>query len=213
MKNLIIIGTGAVAAEWTQYIKDINDIQLKGYLEYDYNIEKYYNQYHFDKPIIGDIDSYIPEADDVFMLGVSHVGFRNKVIKTMKSKGAIFATLVHPTAIIADDAIIGEGCAIGPFSEIGPQAVLGDYNQMTSFCSISHDCKLGRNNSFSSVIVCGHTTIGDDNTFYIKSTVLPDLTIGNRNVIQAGMMVDQNIGDDATIFYRFKERIIAVPKE
>lgn len=213
MKNLIIIGTGAVAAEWTQYVKDIDGVQLKGYLEYDYNVKKYYNQYHFKNPILGDIDSYTPKKNDIFLLGVSHVGFRNLVIDTMKAKGAIFATLIHPSAVIADDAIIGEGCAIGPFSEVGPQAVLGDFTQMTSYCAISHDCKLGRNNLFSSAIVCGHTKIGNDNTFYIKSTVLPNLTIGNRNIIQAGMLVDQNIGDDTTVFYRFKERIMSVAKE
>ena len=39
MKQIIIIGTGAVAAELTMYLRDIPDVVLKGYLEYDYNIK------------------------------------------------------------------------------------------------------------------------------------------------------------------------------
>ena len=73
MKNIIIVGTGAIASELTMYIKDIKDIQLKGYLEYDYNVNKYYNSYHYEMPVLGDVDTYIPIANDFFLIGVSDV--------------------------------------------------------------------------------------------------------------------------------------------
>jgi bifunctional N-acetylglucosamine-1-phosphate-uridyltransferase/glucosamine-1-phosphate-acetyltransferase GlmU-like protein len=38
------------------------------------------------------------------------------------------------------------------------------------------------------------------------------VSVGNRNKIAAGMVVDQNVGDDSVVFYRFKEKVIAVPK-
>ena len=53
MKNIIIIGSGAVASEITSYLDDINDVQIKGYLEYSYNLEKYYNVYNYKSPVIG----------------------------------------------------------------------------------------------------------------------------------------------------------------
>lgn len=213
MKNVIIIGTGAVASELTMYLRDIPEVSLKGYLEYEYNIEKYYNTYHYKMPVLGDIDSYQPCEDDYFILGVSHVGFRQKVLETMKAKGAKFYTVIHPTALIADDAQIGEGCCIAPFCVIGPNIKIGNFNQMTSYTAISHDCVLGTNNVFSTVIVCGRVHVGDNNTFYIRSTVQPDLTIGNNNTIAAGMIVDTNLENDSTVFYKYKERIIAVPKQ
>ena len=44
MKKIVIIGTGAVAAELTSYIEDNNkhtnsesQIELLGYIDYDYN--------------------------------------------------------------------------------------------------------------------------------------------------------------------------------
>lgn len=213
MKNIIIIGTGAVASELTMYLRDIPNVQLKGYLEYEYNLEKYYNSYHYQKPVLGDIDSYQLCEHDYFIIGISHVGFRQKVIETMKAKGAKWYTLIHPTAIVADDAQIGEGCSIAPFCIIGPNVIMGDFNQMTSYSAISHDCRLGTNNVFSTVIVCGRVHIGNNNTFYIRSTVQPDLTIGNNNTIAAGMIVDTDLQDDSTVFYKYKERIIAIPKQ
>ena len=212
MKNIVIVGTGAVASELTMYIKDIKDIQLKGYLEYDYNVNKYYNSYHYEMPVLGDVDTYIPVANDFFLIGVSDVRFRQRVISILKTKSAKFYTLIHPTALIASDAVIGLGCTIAPFCVIGPNAYIGDFNLLTSFTAISHDCVLGENNTFSSVIVCGRVKIGNNNTFYIRSTVQPDLRIGNNNTIAAGMIVDTNIQDDSTVFYRFKERFIAMPK-
>lgn len=212
MKNLIIIGTGAVAAELTIYLDDIKDVNLKGYLEYDYNLEKYYNSYHYVKPVLGDLDNYIPQENDYFLIGVSNNEFRKKILSIMLDKGAKFYTLVHPTAVVSHDAIIGEGSTIAPFCVVGPNTNVGKYNLLTSYTAISHDCVLGENNTFSSVIVCGRVKIGNNNTFYIRSTVQPDLRIGNNNTIAAGMIVDTNIQDDSTVFYRFKERFIAMPK-
>ncbi len=212
MKQVIIIGTGAVAAELTMYLRDIPNVVLKGYLEYDYNLEKYYNTYHYEMPVLGDIDSYEPQGNDYFLIGVSNVGFRQKVIATLKARGAKFYTLIHPSALIAEDAVIGEGCSIAPFCMVGPNVHLGDFTQMTAYSAISHDCVLGLNNVFSSVIVCGRVKIGNNNTFYIRSTVQPNLTIGDNNIISAGMIVDTNINDDTTVFYRFKERVWAIPK-
>jgi hypothetical protein len=37
-------------------------------------------------------------------------------------------------------------------------------------------------------------------------------SIGNRNKIAAGMVLGQNVSDDEVVFYRFKEKVIAIPK-
>jgi len=218
MKNVIIIATGAVAAEITSYIEDtdmgIKDgLCIKGYLEYEYNIEKYYNNYHYLKPILGDIDSYYPQEDDYFILGVSNIPFREKVIETMKSKNAKFCTIIHPSSIIAKTAKIGEGCFISPFCTIGPNASIGNFNHLTSYSFISHDSEIGNNNVLSSAGLCGHVKIGNNNSFYVRSVVIPEITIGDNCVIQAGMVVDKNVPDNSIIFHRFKEKVIAVPQE
>ncbi len=56
----------------------------------------------------------------------------------------------------------------------------------------------------------GFTNVTDENLFGINSATLPDIKVGHRNKIAAGMVLDRSIGDDTTMFYRYKERIIAL---
>ncbi len=50
---------------------------------------------------------------------------------------------IHPTAIVADGAVVPTSCTIGPYCTLGPDIVLGE------------DCEL-----ISHVVLDGHTTLG-----------------------------------------------------
>ena len=218
MIYLIIVGTGAVAAEVTSFIEGTNyfyngeSIKIKGYLEFE-EYRYLHEEYKYTAPILGDLNYYNIQEDDYFIVANANVTLRTKFVGILKNKGAKFINLIHPTAIISKTAQIGVGNILSPGCQIGPKAIVGDFNIMTSYSCISHDCKIGDFNSFSTCIVCGHAVIGNNNSFYIRSTVVPNVTIGNNCIIQAGMVVDKNSPDNTTIFYRFKEKIIAIPKE
>lgn len=219
MKNMIILGSGAVAAELTFYIEDNNNnvedkdkINIKGYIEYDYNLEKFYNKYNFEAPVLGDIDSYVPNPDEEVLIGVSDIGFRKKMIDVLLKKDARIGNFIHHSVLIPKSIKIGVGIIVYPFCIIEQYAVLGDYNIITSYSFISHDCIIGNNNFFSTAGIAGTVTIGDNNYFGIRSTVIPHVKIGNNNIIQAGMVVDKSIEDDTTVFYRYKEQVLAIPK-
>ena len=53
------------------------------------------------------------------------------------------ATVIHPSAIIADGARLGEGCRIGPFCTIGPEAVLEDGVELVSHVVVEGATTLG----------------------------------------------------------------------
>ncbi|NEW78102.1 MAG: acetyltransferase [Gelidibacter sp.] len=219
MKNLVIIGTGAVAAELTSYIEDHNlkvdfdnKINLVGYIEYDYNIKEYWAKYKFRKPILCDIDSYRPSINEEVLIGISDIVFRNKLINNLLNKKIPIASFIHNSVIISESAQIGIGNIIYPFCIIGPNTIIGDFNMITSYSFISHDCTIGNGNFFSTAGIAGRISIGDNNFFGVRSTVIPHVSIGSNNLIQAGMIVDKNIKDHSTIFYRYKEQVLAIPK-
>ena len=58
-------------------------------------------------------------------------------------------SMIHPTAIIRDGAVLGADCKIGPNCIVGPNVVLGDRVEL-----------------MSNVIVDGKTSIGDDTIVY-----------------------------------------------
>lgn len=219
MKKIIIIGTGAVAAELTSYIDDNNkfsniesQIDLLGYIEYDYNVEKYWKKYQLKKPILGDIYNYHFKNDEEVLIGISDIKFRNEIVMTLEEKGIRFFQFIHHSVIISDTCTIGKGNIIYPFCIVGPNTDMGDFNMLTSYSFISHDCVIGNGNILSTAGIAGRVSIGDNNFFGIRSTVLPNIMIGSENLIQAGMVVDKNLHNDTILFYRFKEKILTIPK-
>jgi len=123
------------------------------------------------------------------------------------------ATLINPSANVSPSAKIGKGVVIALHVNIGPNAVIGDYTLVNSRCSIGHDTQLGKFNFISpNVCFSGFSKVGDENLFGINSSTIPGIEVGNRNKIMAGMTLDKNVGDDETVFYRYKEKIIAIPK-
>lgn len=219
MKKTVIIGTGAVAAELTSYISDNNkyvdndsQIDILGYIDYEYNIEKYWKKYKLSKPVLSDIDSFEFSENIEVLIAISDISFRNKIISKVEKKSGVIGQFIHHSVILPLDFEIGKGNIIYPFCIIGPNSVIGNYNMVTSYSFISHDSKIGNGNFFSTAGIAGRVTIGDNNFFGIRSTILPNVSIGDFNVIQAGMVVDKSIMDGVTVFYKFKEKIIAVPK-
>ena len=86
---------------------------------------------------------------------------------------------IHPTAIVADGAIVPASCKIGPFCTVGPNVVLGE------------ECEL-----VSHVVLDGHLTVGKKNRIFsfacigiapqdLKYAGEPTrVTLGNNNDIR-----------------------------
>lgn len=86
---------------------------------------------------------------------------------------------IHPTALVAQGAVVPESCFIGPFCTVGANVILGERCEL-----VSH------------VVLDGHTTIGHSNQIFsfaclgvapqdLKYNAEPTrLTIGDSNVIR-----------------------------
>lgn len=219
MRNVIILGTGGCASELTFYIEDNNSkaskedqINILGYIDYADHVKDHYDKYNFKAPVLGDIDSYKPKTDEEVLIAVMDIGFRKKMINALKAKNANIGSFIHHNVVMPRDIDMGEGNIIGPFCMLEKYATIGSYNLLTSYCFISHDCVVGDNNFFSVAGIAGTVKVGNNNYFGIRSFTVPGIEIGNGNVIQAGMCVDKDVKDDTTVFYRFKEKIMAIPK-
>jgi sugar O-acyltransferase (sialic acid O-acetyltransferase NeuD family) len=216
MKNVIIIGAGGHGAEIDEYIKysqkttDIKELNVVGFLDDD---PAQYASYKLSAPLIGGVRDYKVIKGQCFIMGIASLKYRRFFIDRFKAEGAEFVSFIHCSAYVSESAIIGEGTIICPNANIGPNVKIGNYTLINSRCSLGHDTVIGDYNIINpNVCFSGFSKIGDENFFGINCTTIPNITIGNRNKIAAGMVLDQNVGDDSVIFYRYKEKVIAVPK-
>lgn len=85
---------------------------------------------------------------------------------------------IHPSAIVAEGAVIPASCTVGPYCTIGADAVLGE------------ECTL-----VSHVVIDGHTKIGARNTFFPFSSI----GIAPQDLKYHGEPTETEIGNDNTI--------------
>lgn len=116
-------------------------------------------------------------------------------------------TIIHPTALVADSAQIGQGVHIGAYCVIGDDVIIGDGCHLASHVVledgvilgaecllnsqvvIAHHCKLGR-----SVRVHAHASIGSEGFGFAPSSNPAEL--GWERIAQLGTVI---IGDNVRI--------------
>lgn len=216
MSEVIIIGAGGHAAEIDEYIKYSNNTLRKKKLSVaaflDDNPENY-ARYNFSAPLMGSVKGHNVLTTCFYIISIADVLIRKSIVNSFREKGARFITFVDARAYVSESASLGEGCIIGPFANIGPNVKLGMFNLVNSRASLAHDSIIGNFNIISpNVCFSGFSSVGDENFFGINCASLPGISIGNRNKVAAGIIIDKNIDDDSTVFHRFKEKVIAVPK-
>lgn len=214
MENLIIIGAGGHAAELDDYLLcsgksgGESSWKLLGFLD---DSSANYERYRFSAPWLGGIAAHRVRSDCTYLIGIANLKFRRYFVHLFLEQGARFASYIHPTAWVSPSAVMGPGNVVGPYANLGPNVQIGAFNFLNARCSLGHDTCLGDFNFLGpNVSLSGFTRVGSDNLFGINSATLPDLAVGDRNQIAAGMVLDRRVKDDVVVFYRYKERLVAM---
>lgn len=98
---------------------------------------------------------------------------------------------IHKTAVVADDAILGDNVCVRPYAVIEPGATIGD------------NCIIGTHSYI------GHfTTLGDNCHIYQNVTVRERCTIGNNVILQPGVV----IGGDGFGYDQIDGKNIKIPQ-
>jgi sugar O-acyltransferase (sialic acid O-acetyltransferase NeuD family) len=137
---IILVGAGGLGREVLNYvleaIRPSPHLRVKGFLD-DNPSAIVPGRSEF--PILDSILDYPIEPQDRFVMAIGDCVKRAELIRKMKARGARFITIIHPTAYIASNATVGNGCIVGPFSAIGSDVRVGDHVLLTWYSSLAHD--------------------------------------------------------------------------
>jgi sugar O-acyltransferase (sialic acid O-acetyltransferase NeuD family) len=149
-----------------------------------------------DIRIKGSISSDL-EGNCIIAIGNNKV--RNKVDQRLPN--CKWQTIIHPSAIIADDVTIGEGTVIMAGAIIHPGTKIGRHAIINTGACIDHDCILG---DFCHIApncsVAGGVNIKEGAMLGIGSSVIQYLTIGKWTNIGAGSVIINDIPEKCTAF-------------
>lgn len=202
MKQLLIIG----ARGWGREVYDIatacinngENFEVKGFLDDKADALYGYNNY---PPIIGPVETYEIQKDDVFICALGDVEYKKKYANFILEKGGEFISLVHPTAIFGNNAKIGKGCVVGAYTNISSDTCLGDFVTFSIKAGMGHDSTIG---DFSHIgglsSISGFVTIGESVTIHPGVIVVPHRKIGNHAIVGTGSVVLCNVKANTTVF-------------
>ena len=145
------------------------------------------------------IDKYLTSEIE-FMVGVGEPIIREKIFTKIKEKGYRLATLIHPSAFIAENAEIKEGTMISANAFISVKVHLYENVLIQPMVAIHHECKVGKHSVIgTSASMGGNSSIGDNSFMGLNSSLKQGVTVGNGSVVGMGAVVIKNVADKTTV--------------
>lgn len=206
MKKVLIVGAGGFGREvhswfdaWRLAERGRSDqYRFAGFLDRD---PKALANVAIDVPILGDPATYLPQADEVFVCGLGLPRPKMICCRGLQERGAIFLTVVHPTAVIGPRCSFGIGCVICPYVVVTCDVQVGDFAVLNLHATIGHDARLGNGVTLSGhADVTGHVTLGDEVFLSSHASVIPGVKVPDRVMVGAGSVVVRASDSDVTMF-------------
>ncbi|GGW73225.1 acyl-ACP--UDP-N-acetylglucosamine O-acyltransferase [Alteromonas halophila] len=99
--------------------------------------------------------------------------------------------MIHPTAVISQNATLGQNVEVGPFCFVDDDVEIGDNCRLTSHVVIRGPSRIGKNNTFYQF-----SSIGEDCQDKKYAGERTELVIGDDNVFREGVTVHRGTVQD-----------------
>lgn len=191
--NVIIIGAGGHAKVVADAIRKNGDVVI-GFLDDD---KEKHGKTFFNSEVLGYISDYkLFKNNSSFIIAIGSNAVRKKLSENMDCK---WYTVIHPSAIIGEGAIVEEGCYIGAHAVINSDSRIKQHSIVNTRAIIEHDCVVGEYSHIApNCTVCGGCSIGKLTWLGAASTVINGINICAEVTVGAGAAVVKNIVDKGT---------------
>jgi sugar O-acyltransferase (sialic acid O-acetyltransferase NeuD family) len=134
-------------------------------------------------------------------IGGPHGRARLEIQEFLRSRGLQPAVTVHPTAFVAADVEIPEGCQILAQSAVCVAVKLGRACIINTRASVDHESVLGDGVHLApGATLAGCVTVGDCTLIGPGAVVLPRVRIGRDVIVGAGAVVTHDVPDGKVVF-------------
>ena len=201
MNRLLIVGAGGFGREMFAAAREAvgygTAFEIEGFLDAKPTALDGFAGY---PPIVGSPDTYEPGKYDVFVTALGSIASRRRCVEALEAKGAKFVSIVHRTATIGQNVLIGEGSFIAPHVSITADVCVGRHVSVFHSSSIGHDSKLRDfSHVYAQCSIGGGVNVGEGAVVYPGSVVVPRRGIGAGAVVGAGSVVFVDVDPGVTV--------------
>lgn len=156
-------------------------------------------------PVIGgdEVAGEYPAGEIRLVNAVGSTGLpvvRRGIFERFAARGFRFASVAHPSAVIASDVELGEGAQVMAGAVIQPGCRIGANTIINTRASVDHDCVIGDHAHIApGVTLSGGVTVGEGCHIGTGATVIQGITIGEGSVVGAGAVVTKDVAAGVTV--------------
>lgn len=126
---------------------------------------------------------------------------RRSIFHWFKQAGYEFATVVHPSAVMAGDVVLGEGVQIMAGAVIQPRCTIGANTIVNTRAGIDHDARIGEHVHIGpGATLCGDVTLGNACHVGPGATLIQGVRLAGDCVVAAGAVVVRSFDRSATLY-------------
>jgi acetyltransferase EpsM len=189
---LAILGTGVFAEEVADLVEQIGEHELVAFVE-NWDRDRA-GRTLAGRPVIwvDELAEHAGEWSAVCAIGSPE---RRHYVDHVAGLGVDFATVLHPSAVVAPSARLGAGCIVSPGVVIGAHAEIGEHVILNRGVLVGHHTRVGSCVTLSPAAnVAGCVQIGDGAYLGMGATVIDRRTVGAGALVAAGAVVVRDVG-------------------
>ncbi|MCI0345067.1 MAG: NeuD/PglB/VioB family sugar acetyltransferase, partial [Chloroflexi bacterium] len=124
-------------------------------------------------------------------LGTTH---RSRFTRQAGALGLRFATVVHPSAVVAPSSTLGEGCIVGPGVVVAAHSSLGRHVLLNRIASVGHHTNIGDHTSIlPGAAVAGRCSVAESVYIGMGASIIDGVRVGAHSVVGAGAAVIDDV--------------------
>ena len=155
----------------------------------------HYGRDEFERWIAGQRNPQ--EISAISAIGGGRGQDRIDYLSLFKRFGLLTPSLVHETAHMSSEAVIGENSHILAMSVVGAGAIMGEAVIVNTKASVDHECEISRGVHIGpGATLCGCVRIGPFSFVGAGAIILPRVRIGSNVTVGAGSVVIRNLPDN-----------------
>ncbi|MBY4947386.1 acetyltransferase [Cupriavidus respiraculi] len=208
MTDILVIGTGGLAREFTSAFADA--VRIVGYASTNHDE---HGQFGLPGTLFkGEVTPGLVGTASV-VIAIGDPAVRRAIHHRLKPLGFVFPSLVHASSVVSERARLEEGVIVSPQCVVSPNVTLGALSYLNFCCGVGHDATVGRCVQINpGSQLGGFSEIGEGTLIGSGSTILQGVKVGARATVASGSVVFSEVPDDATVMGNPARRMRAFEK-
>ncbi len=200
VNDLIVVGAGGHCRVVLSILKYYKEFNVKGIADRDPGTK--------GEEISGSIIEYSwKDFKEIYQNGIHYAAIavgnnreRKELFSELSGIGFKIPALIHPSALIEKDAVVGEGSLVCMGARISTKVQIGKNCVVYTGSNRDHEVRLGDYAYVSpGCSIAGQVLIGEGSYIGIGSSIIQKVSVGRNVTVGAGSVVLKDIPDNTVV--------------